>query len=126
MESVKDRTYGGVNIGSMSNSGTFSAAAVYLAMKPERIILAAAMLTATGTAALAQQNLTGMVTVLDRLQGSVTIRHEPSGAGDNAGSTAGRYKAPVKLLENVHAGDKVRFSVTEANNTRTITKIEVQ
>ena len=92
-------------------------------MKLIRITLAAAMLMTIGAAAAAQEDRTGMATVVDRLHGSVTIRQQ---SGDHADGAVERYKAPVKLLENVHAGDKVKFSVTEANNTKTITKIEAQ
>ncbi len=99
--------------------GTISAAALYSGMRPRRILLIAAMLTATA-AALAQDGQTGVVIVLDRLHDSVTIRQ------DQDGGAVARYKAPAKLLETIHAGDKVRFSVSEANNTKTITKIEAQ
>lgn len=125
MEPVNDHTYADGTSNSLSAGGTISPAAVCFAMKPEKLILAAAMLMASGIAAPGQENRTGTVTVLDRLHGSVTIRQEQGGTAD-AGGVITRYRAPAKLLENVHAGDKVRFSVTGAKDTRTITKIEAQ
>ncbi|MGB3448243.1 MAG: copper-binding protein [Xanthobacteraceae bacterium] len=98
-----------------------------LMMKLAKTVLAGAMVAALGSAALAQEPRTGTVTVLDRLNGSITIQQPQSGTtGANAEGVVERFKIPLKMLDNVHAGDKVKFSVTEANNTKTITKIEAQ
>lgn len=92
-----------------------------------KIALAGAMVAALGSAALAQEPRTGTVTVLDRLNGSITIQQPQSGTtGANAEGVVERFKIPLKMLDNVHAGDKVKFSVTEADNAKTITKIEAQ
>jgi hypothetical protein len=96
-------------------------------MKLARTILAAAMLTGIGSAAWAQQALTGTVTLINRLDGTVVIQQTPSGTvGANAGGATEPFKAKSAMLETLHAGDKVTFSVSEADGTKTITKLEKQ
>jgi Cu/Ag efflux protein CusF len=98
-------------------------------MKVARIILAGtAALTLIGSAALAQQALTGTVTKVDRINGTVAIRQAQSGTvGANTGGAAEDFKAQDGLsLDTVHAGDKVTFSATEAGGIRTITKLQKQ
>jgi hypothetical protein len=90
----------------------------------------------------------GLVTVVDRLNGTIAIRTEPDAAKDAAKAPDGakaegekpdgkkeeakpeaakpegiteRFKIDPKLSETVHAGDKVKFSV--GDNGKTITKI---
>ena len=96
----------------------------------------------------------GMVTVVDRLNGTIAIRAEPkkpdgakapNGAKAEAEKAEGakegakpeeakpetakaegiteRFKIDPKLSETVHAGDKIKFSVSDSGNTKTITKI---
>jgi Cu/Ag efflux protein CusF len=98
-------------------------------MKIAKIILAgAAALTIVGSAALAQQALTGTVTKIDRINGTVAIRQAQSGTvGANTSGAAEEFKAQDGLsLDKVHAGDKVTFSATEAGGNKTITKLEKQ
>jgi hypothetical protein len=99
-------------------------------MKIARIILAgaAAALIVVSSQAWAQQELTGMVTKIDRIHGTVAIERPQSGTvGANAGNTAEELKAQGGVsLDDVHAGDRVTLSVTEAGGTRTITKIQKQ
>ena len=96
----------------------------------------------------------GLVTVVDRLNGTIAIRAEPNkpdGAKATDGAKAGgekaegakegakpdgakpeaakaegiieRFKIDPKLSETVHAGDKVKFSVGDSGDPKTITKI---
>jgi Cu/Ag efflux protein CusF len=99
------------------------------AMKIAKIILAGtAALTFISSAALAQQALTGTVTEVDRISHIVAIKQTQSGAtGANNGGAAEEYKAQDSLsLDNVHVGDKVTFSATEAGGIKTITKLQNQ
>ena len=95
-------------------------------MKRTRTILAAAMFTAIGSAALAQQALTGTVTTIDRISGTISVQQTESGTvGASDGGAAERYKVQdSSVLNALHAGDRVSFSVGETGGTRTITKIE--
>jgi Cu/Ag efflux protein CusF len=98
-------------------------------VKIAKIILAGtAALTIIGSAALAQQALTGTITKVDRINGTVAIRQTQSGTvGANTGGASEDFKAQDGLsLDAVHAGDKVTFTATEAGGTKTITKLQKQ
>jgi Cu/Ag efflux protein CusF len=98
-------------------------------MKITGIMLAgAATLAILGSAALAQQARTGMVTKIDRIHGVVAIQPTQSGTvGANAGVAAEEFKVQNGLsLDNLHAGDKVTFSATETGGSKTITKLQKQ
>lgn len=98
-------------------------------MKIATIILAGtAALAIIGSAALAQQALTGTVTKIDRINGIIAIQQTQSGTtGANTGGAAEEYKAQGGLsLDALHAGDRVTFSATETGGIRTITKFQKQ
>ena len=98
-------------------------------MKIAKIILAGtAALTIIGSAALAQQALTGMITKLNRINGTIAIQQTQSGTiGANTGGAAEEFKVQDGLsLETVHAGDKVTFSAMEKDGIKTITKLQKQ
>ena len=98
-------------------------------MKIAKIILAGtAALTIIGSAALAQQALTGTITKLNRINGTIAIQPTQSGTiGANTGGAAEEFKVQDGLpLDTVHAGDKVTFSATEKDGTKTITKLQKQ
>ncbi|WP_407151316.1 copper-binding protein [Bradyrhizobium sp. ORS 86] len=84
--------------------------------------LAAASLVTS--AALAQQSMSGIITKIDRLAGTIAIQQTESGTV-GAASGAPEYKVPKgQSLEAFHAGDKVSYSTTESNGTKTIDKLE--
>ena len=94
-------------------------------MRLAKTILAASVLTVIGSVALAQQALTGTVTMVNRISGTITIEQTQSGTvGANTGGASEQFKAPGAMLNTVHAGDRVTFSVSETGGTKTITKIE--
>jgi Cu/Ag efflux protein CusF len=98
-------------------------------MKITKIILAgSAALALISSAALAQQELAGTVTKVDRINRIVGIRQTPSGTvGANAGATTEEFKAQDGLsLDTLHAGDKVTFSARETDGIKTITKLQTQ
>ncbi len=95
-------------------------------MRLAKMVLAGTF-TVIGSVALAQQALTGMVTTIDRLTGTITIQQTQSGTvGANTGGAVDQYKIQAGLLNTLHAGDKVTFSATESGGTKTITKLEKQ
>jgi hypothetical protein len=79
-------------------------------------------------AALAQQPLTGTLTQVDRIHGTVAIKQPQSGTtGANTGAAAEEFQARVGLsLDASHAGDKVTFFVTETGGIKTITNLQKQ
>ncbi len=90
------------------------------------IIAVATALNIAGTAALAQQMRTGMVTGINRISGTITIRDMPDGTtGANAGAATEEFKIQDNArLNTLHAGDRVTFAVSDGAGTKTITKID--
>jgi hypothetical protein len=98
-------------------------------MNKAKIFLAgSAALIAVSSVAVAQQALTGTVTKIDRISGTVAIRQAPSGTvGASSGSAAEEsFKVQGALPETLHAGDRVTYSASETGGTKTITKLERQ
>jgi Cu/Ag efflux protein CusF len=90
------------------------------------IMAATAALGIAGTSALAQQSRTGMVTRIDRISGTITIKDMPDGTtGANTGAASEEFKIQDGARLNVlHAGDRVTFAVSDTGGTKTITKID--
>jgi Cu/Ag efflux protein CusF len=98
-------------------------------MKISQVILAGtAVLTIISPEAWAQPALTGTLTQIDRIHGTVAIKQTQNGTtGANTGAAAEEFKAQNGLsLDALHAGDKVTFSVTETGGVKTITKLQKQ
>jgi Cu/Ag efflux protein CusF len=96
-------------------------------MKLAKLILAGSMLALISSVALAQQALTGMVTTIDRINGTIAIQQTQSGTvGANTGGATEQYKIQGAMLDTLHAGDKVTFSASESGGKKTITKLEKQ
>ena len=88
----------------------------------------AVALSFISSAALAQQAVTGTITGINRLNGTIAIKQTQSGTvGANTGGAAEEFKVQGGLsLEDLHAGDKVSFSSAESGGIRTITKLQKQ
>lgn len=99
-------------------------------MKIARILSAGiAALAIAGSAAVAQQALTGTITGINRINDTVAIKQTQSGTvgANTGGAAAEEFKVQKgQSLEDLHAGDKVSFSVTQTDGTRTITKLQKQ
>ncbi|MDB5610505.1 MAG: hypothetical protein JWP25_7405 [Bradyrhizobium sp.] len=97
-------------------------------MRLAKIALAGSVLTTISSVALAQQGLTGTVTQINRIDGTIAIRQTQSGTvGANTGGATEQFKVKDGLLEDtLHAGAKVTFSVSETGGTKTIRKLEKQ
>ena len=95
-------------------------------MRLATITLAGAMTVgACMPAAMAEQATEGMITGINRLSGTVAIQQTPSGTvGANAPASEQFKVQDGVLLETVHAGDRVTFSVTESGGVKTITKLQ--
>jgi Cu/Ag efflux protein CusF len=98
-----------------------------IAMRLAKVVLAGCVLMVISSVAWAQQALTGTVTTIDRISGTIAIQQAQSGTvGANTGGAAEQFKVQEGLLEAVHAGDRVKVSVTDTGGKKTITKIERQ
>jgi Cu/Ag efflux protein CusF len=98
-------------------------------MKAAKIVLVSvAAMSLFLPVASAQQNTSGMITKIDRLNGMVSIQPIQSGTvGANTAGTVQDFKVPdAGLLESVHAGDKVTFSTSDDTGGKTITKMQKQ
>ena len=79
------------------------------------------------SAALAQQSMSGMVTKIDRLSGTISIQQTQTGTVGAAGGAIQEYKvAKGQSLEELHAGDKVTFTTTDGDGGKTINKLDKQ
>jgi Cu/Ag efflux protein CusF len=90
------------------------------------IMAATAALSIAGTLAFAQQPRTGLVTRIDRINGTISIKDMPEGTtGANTGAATEEFKIQDSARLNVlHAGDRVTFAVNDTPGTKTITKID--
>src|ERR1700688_2720618 len=96
-------------------------------MKKSRFFLAAAALTVLSSAAFAQQAMTsGVVTKVDEPQGTIRIQYsQPGTVGGPSTDTSEDFKVSDGLLFNaLKPGDKVQFTVEQANGAKTITQLE--
>jgi Cu/Ag efflux protein CusF len=111
-----------------------------VSMKLARLVVAGAALivipATLPSAGFAQQNsaqqnsaqpkMTGMVTTIDRISGTIGVKDTPSGTVGASGAAEQQYKAPEGALNTLHAGDRITFTVSESGGKKTITKIEPQ
>jgi Copper binding periplasmic protein CusF len=95
-------------------------------MKLVTMMLAGAMLAAIPSVASAQQSLTGTITGINRINGTIGIQQTQSGTvgASSGGATEQQFKAQEGLLDTVHAGDRITFTASEIDGNKTITKIE--
>src|SRR3954469_4036413 len=107
-------------------------------MKMATITLAGLAALTFASAASAQQAMTGTVTRIDRFDGVIAIQLQKTptesgtvGANSGGAKTDGpaeelKTKVQGNLLNTLHAGDRVKFSLTEAGGTKTIGNVERQ
>jgi len=107
-------------------------------MKTASILLAGLAALGLVSVASAQQAMTGTVTRIDRLDGTIAIQLQktPTQSGTVGANTGGaksdgpaeelKTRVQGNLLNVLHAGDRVKFSLTEAGGTKTITNLERQ
>ena len=93
------------------------------------ILAGAAAVSMLASSAFAD-DLTGMVTRIDRLNSTISIQQTQKGTvGGSAGGAGAlqEYKAKdAAMLDAVHAGDRVSYSATDNNGTGTLTKLQKQ
>jgi len=99
-------------------------------MGTARFILAgAAVITMLASSAFAD-DMTGMVTRIDRLNNTISIQEMQKGTVGGSAAGAGalqEYKAKdAAMLDSVHAGDRVTDSATDTDGASTLTKLQKQ
>jgi hypothetical protein len=97
-------------------------------MKIAPILLAGTLVLAAGAAASADDAQMGMVTQLNRLNGTISIKRVQAGTvGANTAGGAEQFKVKEGLsTEDLHAGDRISFSTSEKNGVSTITGFKVE
>ncbi|KJC34350.1 signal peptide protein [Bradyrhizobium sp. LTSP849] len=94
------------------------------------IFAGAAAISMLASSAFAADDMTGMVTRIDRLNNTISIQQTQKGTvGGSAGGAGAlqEYKAKdAAMLDAVHAGDRVSYTATEADGTGTLTKLQKQ
>ena len=92
------------------------------------VIAGTATLMIAGAAVSAQENQTGQVTKVNRLDNTVAIRPIQSGTvGANTAGAEQEFKVKDGVsLEELHAGNRITYSVTETGGTKTLTSFKKQ
>jgi Cu/Ag efflux protein CusF len=98
-------------------------------MKISKFLLAGtATVILLGSSALAQQEQTGQVTRVNRLNNTIAVRQLQTGTvGANTPGVEEEFRVKDGVsLEDLHAGNRITYSTTETGGTKTITKFKVQ
>ena len=100
-------------------------------MKTRTIIIATAAITVCASATMAQQQGSlGLITGINRLNGTLSIEPLQSGTvGSSATATGPAEEFKVKdgaMLDAVHAGDRVTYSLSDNGGAKTISKLDRQ
>ncbi|TPQ41808.1 hypothetical protein C2U70_02200 [Bradyrhizobium guangdongense] len=92
------------------------------------IFAGAAAIGMLASSAYAADDMTGMITGINRLNSTISIQQMQSGTVGASGGASGpvqEFKAKdAGMLEAVHVGDRVSFTTTEAGGAKTITKLQ--
>ena len=93
------------------------------------VLAGAAAITMLASSAFAD-DMTGMVTSINRLNNTISIQEMQKGTvGGSAGGAGAlqQYKAKdAAMLDAVHAGDRVTYSATDTDGSSTLTKLQKQ
>lgn len=93
------------------------------------ILAGAAAVTMLSSSAFAD-DMTGMVTRIDRLNNTISIQQMQKGTvGGSAGGAGALQQFKAKdaaMLDAVHAGDRVTYAATDTDGSGTLTKLQKQ
>lgn len=93
------------------------------------VFAGAAVIGMLATSAFAD-DMTGMITRIDRLNNTISIQQMQKGTvGGSAGGAGALQQFKAKdaaMLDAVHAGDRVTYSATDTNGSGTLTKLQKQ
>lgn len=93
-------------------------------MTTARIILTSVALAVFASAAIAD-DAKGLITKVDRLNGTIAIQQVQNGTVGGAAAPVEEFKTKdAGMLDSVHAGDRVSYSSSGGNGTKTLTKLQ--
>jgi hypothetical protein len=97
-------------------------------MKIATILLAGTLALGVGGVARADDSQTGLVTQLNRLTNTISIKRVPTGTvGANVSGTAENFKVKDGLsTDNLHAGDRITFQSADKNGVMTLTGFKIE
>jgi Copper binding periplasmic protein CusF len=97
-------------------------------MKIASILLAGTMVLGVSVVARADDSQTGLVTQLNRLTNTISIKRVQTGTvGVNTVGSAEQFKVRDGLsTENLHAGDRISFQSADKNGVQTLTGFKIE
>ena len=97
-------------------------------MKIASILLAGTLVLGVSVAARADDSQTGLVTQLNRLTNTISIKRVQTGTvGANTSGAAENFKVKEGLsTDNLHAGDRISFQSADRNGVMTLTGFKIE
>lgn len=99
-------------------------------MGTAKFVLAGAAVVTMLTSSAFADDMTGMVTRIDRLNNTISIQQTQKGTVGGSVGGAGalqQFKAKdAAMLDAVHAGDRVTYAATDTDGSGTLTKLQKQ
>jgi Cu/Ag efflux protein CusF len=96
-------------------------------MKIASILLAGTLVLGVSGAARADDSQTGLVTQLNRLTNTISIKRVQSGTVGANTSGAENFKVKDGLsTENLHAGDRISFQSADKDGVKTLTGFKIE
>ena len=97
-------------------------------MKIASILLAGTLVLGVSVAARADDSQTGLVTQLNRLTNTISIKRVQTGTvGANTAGSAEDFKVKDGVsTDNLHAGDRISFQSADKNGVKTLTGFKVE
>lgn len=99
-------------------------------MGTAKFVLAGAAVVTVLTSSAFADDMTGMITRIDRLNNTISIQQTQKGTvGGSAGGAGALQQFKAKdaaMLDAVHAGDRVTYSATDTDGSGTLTKLQKQ
>lgn len=99
-------------------------------MGTAKFVLAGAAVVTMLTSSAFADDMTGMVTRIDRLNNTISIQQTQKGTvGGSAGGAGALQQFKAKdaaMLDAVHAGDRVTYAATDTDGSGTLTKLQKQ
>jgi hypothetical protein len=97
-------------------------------MKIASILLAGTLVLGVSVAARADDQQTGLVTQLNRLNNTISIKRVQSGTvGANISAAAENFRVREGLsTDNLHAGDRISFQSSDKNGVMTLTGFKIE
>lgn len=99
-------------------------------MGTAKFVLAGAAVVTMLTSSAFADDMTGMITRIDRLNNTISIQQIQKGTvGGSAGGAGALQQFKAKdaaMLDAVHAGDRVTYTATDTDGSGTLTKLQKQ